>query len=52
MNAEDLYKKITVVFQDVTLFNTSVLENIRIGKLDASDEEVKKLRNWQAVKTL
>ncbi len=42
MNAEDLYKKITVVFQDVTLFNTSVLENIRIGKLDASDEEVKK----------
>jgi ATP-binding cassette subfamily B protein len=28
------------VFQDVTLFNTSVLENIRIGKKTATDEEV------------
>ena len=28
------------MFQDVTLFNTSVLENIRIGKKTATDEEV------------
>lgn len=28
------------VFQDVTLFNNSVLENIPIGKKDATDEEV------------
>ena len=39
---EDLFKKISIVFQDVTLFNTTVLENIRIGRPDASDEEVKK----------
>ena len=35
-----LFEKISVVFQDVTLFNTSILENIRIGRLSASDEEV------------
>ena len=28
------------MFQDVTLFNTTVLENIRIGRRDATDEEV------------
>jgi len=28
------------VFQDVVLFNTTIMENIRIGKHDASDEEV------------
>lgn len=37
-----LFKHISIVFQDVTLFNTSILENIRIGKEDASDEEVLK----------
>lgn len=30
----------SIVFQDVTLFNTSILENIRLGKKDATDEEV------------
>ena len=29
-----------MVFQDVLLFNTSVANNIRIGKRDATDEEV------------
>ena len=38
---DDLFKKISIVFQDVTLFNTSVLENIRIGRPDASDDEVR-----------
>ncbi|MDS8186408.1 ATP-binding cassette domain-containing protein, partial [Streptococcus pneumoniae] len=32
----------SIVFQDVVLFNQSVMENIRIGKQDASDEEVKR----------
>ncbi len=36
----DLFKHISIVFQDVTLFNTTVLENIRIGKPDATDEAV------------
>ena len=30
----------SIVFQDVTLFNNTILENIRIGKKDATDEEV------------
>jgi ATP-binding cassette subfamily B protein len=37
---EALLKNYSVVFQDVVLFNTSVMDNIRIGKRDASDEEV------------
>ena len=42
ISTDSLYKKISIVFQDVTLFNTSILENIRLGKATASDEEVKK----------
>lgn len=41
VSTESLYKNISIVFQDVTLFNTSVLENIRIGRKDATDNEVK-----------
>ncbi len=37
---ETLLKNYSVVFQDVLLFNTSIMENIRIGKHNASDEEV------------
>ncbi len=37
---ETLLKEISIVFQDVTLFNNSVIENIRIGKKDATDDEV------------
>jgi ATP-binding cassette subfamily B protein len=31
----------SIVFQDVTLFNNTVLENIRIGDKNATDEQVK-----------
>ena len=37
---KDLFKHISMVFQDVTLFNGSVMENIRLGRSSASDEEV------------
>lgn len=37
---ETLLKSYSVVFQDVVLFNASIMENIRIGKRDATDEEV------------
>ena len=37
---EDLFKHISMVFQDVILFNGSVMENIRLGRSSASDEEV------------
>ena len=30
----------SIVFQDVTLFDNSILENIRIGRKEATDEEV------------
>lgn len=42
ISTDSLFKKISIVFQDVTLFNSSILENIRIGKKDASYEEVVK----------
>ncbi len=41
IDTECLFKNLSIVFQDVILFNTSVLENIRIGNINASDEEVK-----------
>ncbi|MCR4685591.1 MAG: ABC transporter ATP-binding protein/permease [Lachnospiraceae bacterium] len=40
IDPETLLTKYSIVFQDVTLFNNSVMENIRIGKSGASDEEV------------
>ena len=40
IDPETLLEKYSVVFQDVVLFNTSVKENIRIGKKDATDEEI------------
>jgi subfamily B ATP-binding cassette protein MsbA len=38
---QSLREQIAVVPQDVFLFNSSILENIRYGKLDASDDEVR-----------
>ena len=40
IDPEKLLSLYSIVFQDVTLFNNTVLENIRIGKKDATDEEV------------
>lgn len=37
---EKLFSAYSIVFQDVTLFNQSVMDNIRIGRKDATDEEV------------
>ncbi len=37
---ETLLKEIAIVFQDVVLFNNTIMENIRIGRKGASDEEV------------
>lgn len=42
ISTRSLFDKVSIVFQDVTLFDTSVMENIRIGNPDASDEEVKR----------
>ncbi len=40
ISTDNLFEKISIVFQDVMLFNTTVMENIRIGNTNASDEEV------------
>ena len=40
IDPEALLKYYSIVFQDVTLFNNTIMENIRIGKKDATDEEV------------
>lgn len=40
VDPEQLLTAFSIVFQDVTLFNNTVMENIRIGRKDATDEEV------------
>lgn len=40
ISTDALFDKVSFVFQDVILFNTSVLDNIRMGRPDATDEEV------------
>ena len=40
VDPESLMSLYSIVFQDVTLFNNTIMENIRIGKKDATDEEV------------
>ena len=42
VNPEKLLDAYSIVFQDVTLFDNTIMENIRIGKKDATDEEVMK----------
>lgn len=43
IDPETLLKNYSVVFQDVVLFNSSIKDNIRIGKREASDEEILKV---------
>lgn len=40
IDPESLLSLYSIVFQDVTLFNNTILENIRLGRKDATDEEV------------
>lgn len=40
-NRDDLRELFGMVLQDTWLFNGSIMENIRYGKLDATDEQVK-----------
>lgn len=43
VDPETLLKNYAIVFQDVLLFNASIADNIRIGKRDATDEEVRRV---------
>jgi len=40
VDPETLLKNFSIVFQDVILFNSSIKDNIKIGKKDATDEEI------------
>ena len=40
IDPETLLSLYSIVFQDVTLFNNTIMENIRIGRKNATDEEV------------
>ena len=40
IDPETLMSLYSIVFQDVTLFNNTIMENIRLGRKDATDEEV------------
>ena len=40
ISLDELMRRVSYVTQDTFLFNMSILENIRLGKSDASDEEV------------
>lgn len=42
IDPETLMSLYSIVFQDVTLFNNTIMENIRLGRKDATDEEVLK----------
>ena len=40
IDPETLLTNFSIVFQDVVLFNTSIKDNIRIGRRNATDEEI------------
>ena len=40
VDPETLLNYYSIVFQDVTLFNASIMENIRLGRKNATDDEV------------
>ncbi|MCG7552616.1 ABC transporter ATP-binding protein [Pseudoalteromonas sp. Of11M-6] len=41
IGSKGVHQLVSMVFQDIQLIDASIVENIRIGRLDASDEEVK-----------
>ncbi len=45
IDPETLLNSFSIIFQDVTLFNSSVRENIKLGKKDATDCEIEKAAN-------
>lgn len=41
IDPENLLTNFSIIFQDVVLFNSSIADNIRIGKKNATDEQIK-----------
>lgn len=46
VDPEILMNLYSIVFQDVTLFNNTIMENIRIGDKNATDEQVMQAAKW------
>ncbi|MEM9491057.1 MAG: ABC transporter ATP-binding protein, partial [Myxococcota bacterium] len=40
LTSDDLHARVAMVFQDVVLFSGTIRDNIRIGRHDASDEDI------------
>lgn len=51
MNPDDLLQNISMVFQDVYLFHDTIENNIRMGKQDATDAQVKEAAKLAACHT-
>ena len=43
IDPETLLGHYSIVFQDVVLFNASIMDNLRIGKRDAADQDVRRV---------
>ncbi|KAL6454287.1 ATM1 Iron-sulfur clusters transporter ATM1 [Candida maltosa Xu316] len=52
VSLESLRRKIGVVPQETPLFNDTILENIRYGRLDATDEEINQVINFVQLNNL
>ena len=52
IDPEKLMSLYSIVFQDVTLFDNTILENIRLGRKGATDEEVLTAQSWQTARNL
>lgn len=49
MSTSSLFKDVSIVFQNIDLFDTSVMENIRIGRKYAADKEVLQVADYANV---
>lgn len=52
IDPETLFSLFSIVFQEVVLFNNTILENIRIGRSSASDEEVMKAAQFAGCQSI
>ncbi|NLV28355.1 MAG: ABC transporter ATP-binding protein [Methanomicrobiales archaeon] len=49
LRLSDLRKTISIVTQDIFLFNTSIRENIRVGRADATDQEIEQAAKFARI---
>lgn len=52
IHPEHLLSYYSFVFQDVTLFNDTVFNNIKVGNYQATDEEIYAAAKWRIANSL